>query len=177
MPAWLPAAILSAWLLALCVEDARRRRLPNALTLGGALVALAWRAGAGGTSAFWSGLEGGLCAALLLAVPFLLHAAGGGDVKMLFAVGAALGRAHVVGLLFYVSVAGLFLALLFLLFGRVDRRRLVHWVRCVFDWRYDRRAGRAALPPKTSERCRVPFGLAIAAGAWLEMLFPGVAMG
>ena len=93
-------------------------------------------------------------------------------MKMLFAVGAALGRGRVVGLLFYVSVAGLALAFLFLLFGRADRSRLVHWLRCVFDWRYDRKSGRAALPPKSSEKCRVPFGLAIAAGTWLELLFP-----
>lgn len=172
MPAWLPAALLSAWLLALCVEDARRRRLPNALTIGGALVALAARAGSGGWPAFLGGLEGGALCALLLLFPFFLHAAGGGDVKMLFAVGAALGRGRVLGTLFWVSVAGLALAFLFLLFGRVDRSRLVHWARCVFDWRYDRKAGRAALPPKTSEKCRVPFGLAIAAGTWLELLLP-----
>ncbi len=172
MPAWLPTAILSVWLLALCIEDVRRRTLPNALTLGGALVALAWRLGAGGFPAFLGGLMGGVFCALLLFVPFLLHAAGGGDVKMLFAVGAALGRVRTVGLLFYVSIAGLVLAVLFLAFGRVDRGRLVHYARCVFDWRYDRAAGRASLPPKTSEKARVPFGLAIAAGTWLEIFLP-----
>lgn len=172
MPVWLPTAILSVWLLALCVEDARRRVLPNALTLGGALVALAWRLGAGGLPAFMGGFMGGVFCALLLIVPFLLHSAGGGDVKMLFAVGAALGRGRTVGLLFHISLAGLVLALVFLVFGRVDRSRLVHYTRCVFDWRYDRAAGRAALPPKTSEKARVPFGLAIAAGTWLELFMP-----
>ena len=172
MPAWLPALVLSVWLLALCAQDVRRRRLPNALTLGGALVALAWRAGAGGFPAFVGGLEGGALCALLLIVPFVMHAAGGGDVKMLFAVGSALGRVRAVGVIFYVSVAGLALAMAFTVLGRVDRSRLVHYVRCVFDWRYDRVAGRAALPPKSSERARVPFGLAIAAGAWLELLQP-----
>ena len=172
MPDWPLVALLSVWLLALCVEDARRRRLPNALTIGGALVALAARAGAGGWPAFLSGLEGGALCALLLLFPFFLRAAGGGDVKMLFAVGAALGRGRVVGTLFWVSVAGLALAFFFLLFGRVDRSRLVHWIRCGFDRRYDRKAGRAALPPKTSERYRVPFGIAIALGTWLELLVP-----
>ncbi len=171
MPIWLPATILTVWLLALCAEDVRRRRLPNALTLGGALVALVWRAGRG-APAFAGGLEGGALCALLLLFPFFLHAAGGGDVKMLFAVGAALGRERALGVLFWVSLSGLALALLFLLFGRVDRSRLAHYARCVFDWRYDRAAGRAALPPKSSEKARVPFGLAIAAGTWLELLFP-----
>ena len=171
MPIWLPATILTVWLLALCAEDVRRRRLPNALTIGGALVALVWRAGLG-APAFVGGLEGGALCALLLLFPFFLHAAGGGDVKMLFAVGAALGRGRALGVLFWVSLAGLVLAFLFLVFGRVDRRRLVHYVRCVFDWRYDRAAGRDSLPPKSSEKARVPFGLAIAAGTWLELLLP-----
>ena len=169
---YLPAIVMAAWLLALCASDLRERRLPNALTLGGAAVALVWRLGIGGLPALWSGVSGGFFCALLLLVPFFLHAAGGGDVKMLFVVGAALGRNHVVGTLFYVSTAGLVLAALFALFGRVDRSRLVHYARSVFDWRYDRKAGWAALPPKSSEKCRVPFGLAIAAGAWLEMFWP-----
>ena len=166
------AIIVSLWLLALCDEDLRYRRLPNALTLGGAAVALVWRFGAGSWPALLSGLSGGLLAALLLILPFLLHSAGGGDVKMLFATGAVVGRGGVLGLLFYVSLAGLALALLFLVFGRVDRSRLVHYVRCVFDWRYDRAAGRTALPPKTSEKARVPFGLAIAVGTWLQLFMP-----
>lgn len=170
------AIVVSLWLLALCHEDLRHRRLPNALTLGGAAVALVWRLGAGSWPAFLSGLWGGLLSALLLFLPFLLHSAGGGDVKMLFAAGAVVGRGGVVGLLLYVSLAGLALALLFLLFGRVDRSRLVHYARCVFDWRYDRAAGLAALPPKSSEKVRVPFGIAIAAGTWLQFFIPlGVA--
>ena len=168
--------LVSLWLLALCREDLRSRRLPNALTLGGAAVALVWHLGAGSWPAFLSGLSGGLLASLLLILPFLLHSAGGGDVKMLFATGAVVGRGGVMGLLLYVSLAGLALALVFLVFGRVDRSRLVHYVRCVFDWRYDRAAGRASLPPKTSEKARVPFGLAIAAGTWLQLFMPlGVA--
>ena len=168
--------LVSLWLLALCYEDLRYRRLPNALTLGGAAVALVWRLGAGSWPAFLSGLSGGLLASLLLILPFLLHSAGGGDVKMLFAAGAVVGRGGVMGLLLYVSLAGLALAFVFLVLGRVDRGRLVHYVRCVFDWRYDRAAGRASLPPKTSEKARVPFGLAIAAGTWLQLFMPlGVA--
>lgn len=172
MPIWFSTAILSIWLLALCMADLRSRRLPNILTLGGAAVALVGRLGAGGWSAFFAGFEGGVLCALLLLLPFLLHSAGGGDVKMLFAVGTALGRERVVGILFYVSVAGLILAFLFLVLGQVDRRRIIHCIRAVFDWRYDRAAGYAALPPKSSEKCRVPFGLAIAVGTWLEIFLP-----
>ena len=101
------AILISLWLLALCYEDLRHRRLPNALTLGGAAVALVWRLGAGSWPAFLSGLSGGMLASLLLILPFLLHSAGGGDVKMLFAAGAVVGRGGVLVLLLYVSLAGL----------------------------------------------------------------------
>lgn len=173
----LVVALFSLWLVALCATDLRSRRLPNVLTLGGAVAALLLRAVVDGGAGLLAGVEGGgICAALLL-LPFLVNAAGAGDVKMLFAVGCFFGSRRAVGALFWISLSGLALALLFLLFGRVDRRRLVHWARCAFDWRYDRKAGRASLPPKSSEKARVPFGLAIAAGAWLEMLFPGGVMG
>lgn len=166
------ALLFSLWLVALCATDLRSRRLPNALTLGGAAVALVLHAMAGGGLGVVDALEGGLVCAALLFLPFLLGAAGGGDVKMLFAVGCFFGSRRAIGALFWISIAGLALALVFLVFGRVDRSRLVHYARCVFDWRYDRKAGRVALPQKSSEKARVPFGLAIAAGAWMELLWP-----
>ena len=162
----------AAWLLALCAWDLRCRRLPNALTLGGAAVALVARLGLGwpSTGPFVDGAIGGLLASLLLLLPFLVRAAGAGDVKMLFAVGCVLG-----GLLLFVSLSGLALGAAWMAFARFDRRRVAHVLRSLFDPRYDRRAGRAGLPPRSSEACRVPFALAIAAGALLELaLEPGV---
>lgn len=142
----LPVSIIFAlWSVALAATDLRRRRLPNALTLGGAAAALALRAVAAGPAGLMDGLEGGaICAALLL-LPFLLHAAGGGDVKMLFAVGCFFGSARAVGALFWISVSGLALALAFF-----------------------------AFVPKAKRRA-LPFGVAISAGSLLELLFPGVA--
>lgn len=133
--------LTSLWLLALCVSDLRSRCLPNALTLGGAAAAVFLHAIAGGVAGALDALEGGAICALLV-VPFLLKAAGGGDVKMLFAVGCLYGSDHAMGTLYYVSMAGLALALGYRLFVAREKRR------------------------------ELPFGLAIAAGAWLEMLWP-----
>ena len=44
-------AVLTPWLIVLCVGDVRTRRLPNALTFGGLLGAFALAAGLGGLSA------------------------------------------------------------------------------------------------------------------------------
>ena len=134
--------LFSAWLVALAAWDLRSRRLPNALTLGGAAVAVAFAAAAGGMGGLLASLEGGAACAALLAIPCFLKAAGAGDVKFLFAIGCFFGIARAIETLFLVSVCGLALAAVFLVFV-----------------------------PK-AERRDVPFGVAIAAGAGLELFFP-----
>ncbi|MBR1608039.1 MAG: prepilin peptidase [Kiritimatiellae bacterium] len=136
------AILFSAWLVALATWDLRSRRLPNALTLGGAAVAVALSAAAGGAGGALASLEGGAACAALLLVPFFLKAAGAGDVKFLFAVGCFFGIARAVETLFFVSVCGLALALVFPVFVPKEKRR------------------------------EIPFGIAIAAGAWIELAFP-----
>lgn len=158
------------WLAILAYLDCRYRRLPNALTVSGALVALAWRFG-GGAAAGMDGVWGGVVCGLFLLLPFVLHAAGGGDVKMLFAVGCAAGLGRAAEVILFTSLAGLFIMPVMLLVGRADPSRLRHWARSLFDWRYDRAAGAAALPPKSEEKCRVPFGVAIALGTYAAMLY------
>lgn len=151
--------------------DWRTRRLPNWLTLGGAVVALAGRFGFGGTHLFIDGLAAGCVGAAFLLLPFLARGAGGGDVKMMFAAGAIVGWARVLYLLWYTSLAGLALGMGMLLTGKLDNARLKHCARCLFDWRYDRKAGAAELPPKESEKARIPFSVAIAIGVVAALLF------
>jgi Flp pilus assembly protein, protease CpaA len=151
------------WLAALCRSDIRHRRLPNALTLGGAAAALALRA-VSGWAPLQDGLAGGLLCAAFLLVPFFLNAAGGGDVKMLFACGCISGLRLAPLLIAFTAFAGFLLAFAMIIAKRANPARLKHAARCAFDISYDRAAGRAALPPRDSEKCRVPFALAIAAG-------------
>ena len=73
-------------------------------------------------------------------------------------------------IVFVCLLAGLVLAMGMLIFRQADGARLKHYARCLVDWRYDRKAGAAALPSKESQRARVPFGIAIGAGLVLAML-------
>ncbi|OQA87187.1 MAG: Type IV leader peptidase family protein [Lentisphaerae bacterium ADurb.Bin242] len=170
---WLTAAVVTPWLILLCRYDWRERRLPNLLTLGGAACILVWRLGWGGVPSFLDGLAGAVVCAVFLLVPLLVRAAGAGDVKMLFACGAVTGLGTVLEFLLFTSLSGLAVVVLMLLTHHADGARLKHYFRSLFDWRYDRAAGKAALPPKSSERVRVPFGLAIASGLWLTLIFKG----
>ena len=164
-------AVLSlVWAVCCVIPDWRSRRLPNVCTLGGAAVAVACAFGAGVDTGLASILTGFFAAAFLLLL-FFVRAAGAGDVKMIFAAGVFAGPSMTLPLIFAVSTAGLVLAIGLLIVRKIDARRLQHYCRCVFDLRYDRAAGRAALPPRDSEQCRVPFAAAIAAGLLIvEML-------
>jgi leader peptidase (prepilin peptidase) / N-methyltransferase len=87
---FLACAAVLAWAAALTVHDLRRRRLPNALTLPGAVVILAVAAAHGRGPAAVCGALG--LAALYLAVHVVAPGAmGAGDVKLAVGLGALTG--------------------------------------------------------------------------------------
>ena len=87
---WIGLGPAVAWLVALTVYDVRQRRLPNALTLPGAVAVLVVAALAGhGTAALLGGVA---LAALYLLVHLIAPAAmGAGDVKLALGLGALTG--------------------------------------------------------------------------------------
>jgi Flp pilus assembly protein protease CpaA len=89
---------------------------------------------------------------------------------MLAAAAAFLGLHTVPFFLLATSFAGLLVAIVMICMRQVTAARLKHAFRSLFDWRYDRKAGKAALPPKDDERARVPFGCAIAIGTWATLI-------
>jgi len=166
------AMLISIWASVLSWYDYRERRLPNWLTLGGAVAALGYRLFFGVPGSFLSGFVAACLAGFFLLIPFLLRGAGGGDVKMLFAAGAMVGWAGLIPLMVYMAFAGVAIGLVMLFLGSLDGSRLKHLFRCCFDWRYDRKAGKAALPSKESEQVRIPFALAIAVGMLAAYAWP-----
>lgn len=124
----------------------------------------------GGVAGFLDGLSAAGVCVLFLLIPFLVRAAGAGDLKMLAACGAFVGMKSVWLLLLAVSFAGFFVAVGMLVARKVGAPRMKHAFRTVFDWRYDRKAGRAALPPREDEGNRVPFGVAIAVGTLATLI-------
>ena len=88
------------------MKDVRGQRIPNWLTYSGLLAALVVRAGLGG----WTGLKGGLAGMLfaggIFFLLFFIGGMGGGDVKLMAAVGAWVGLAQVGSLLIMSAIAG-----------------------------------------------------------------------
>lgn len=151
-------ATLAAW------WDIRTRRIPNALTLTGFVVALALRAVGGGFDEVTAGLLGALLAFGLSVPLFIVRGLGAGDVKLLTACGAFLGPGRLLNALLITALAGGLMALIAILRrGALVQtlRNCRHIVVGIFS-----RARRADLPTLSSpEAITVPYGVAIAIGA------------
>jgi prepilin peptidase CpaA len=87
------ASLCVVWLLlALCVTtDLRSRRIPNIITFAGIVAGLVLGTAMHGLAGFAASATGLLLAICLLFLPFALGGIGGGDVKMMAAVGALVG--------------------------------------------------------------------------------------
>lgn len=89
-----------------CVTDLRTRRIPNRLTFGAAAAAIVIRTLIGGWSGALSSV-GGCAVGLALFLPlFVLGGMGGGDVKLVGALGAWLGPAGAIQVDLYSALAG-----------------------------------------------------------------------
>ena len=89
-----------------CVTDIRTRRIPNVLTFGAAAAALVFHGVSGGLPGLQTAVFGWIVGTALFLPFFLLGGMGGGDVKLLAALGAWLGPGAAFWLAIYSSIAG-----------------------------------------------------------------------
>jgi prepilin peptidase CpaA len=91
--------------------DLRTRRVPNSVTLPLAMLGVGMAAAGAGRVGLGGALLGALVGLLLMLPGHLLGATGAGDVKLLAAVGTALGPSDIVWAFLYMAMAGGALAL------------------------------------------------------------------
>ena len=159
------SAALTLLLAAAAWTDYRSRRIPNALTVSGLAAALVLRSMAG-PDAVIEGLVGALLAFVLTLPLLMLSVMGGGDAKLLIAIGAFMGPRHflwagaliaIIGGMMAVVDAGRRGALLPVLFncGQIMK----HWAT------FGRRGANRSFASVGA--MTIPYGVAIAAGALL----------
>ena len=156
----------AALILVVCAaawSDVRSRRIPNRLTVAGLLMALSLRVLLG-LVPLWQGVLGAALGLGICIVLFALGIIGGGDAKLLTAVGAFLGPAGFVGALAISCVVGAVMALADAARRGVLLLLLMHLSDVVAFWRAFGRRGQARRL-STPGALTVPFGVAIAVGA------------
>lgn len=164
----LTTAALLALVLAAAATDLRARRIPNVLTVSGLAVGLALRSPLGGAALLDGALGAG--AALLVGVVFFAaQALGGGDVKLLAAVGAFTGWSELGPTLVVIAMMGGLLALAEAVRRGVLVPVLANTGRLAVSLVTFARYGIRPVV-RTPASVTVPYGVAIAAGAIVARL-------
>jgi prepilin peptidase CpaA len=147
------------------VIDVRTARIPNRLTYSALLMALIVRTAFLGLTGLKSGALGMLVAGGLFLLLFVLGAMGGGDMKLMAAVGAWVGSTQVMNLILTAALAGGVLAIGRMIFSKAVGQTLRNTMQLLF---YRFTSGLQPHPElniQSSGSQRVPFGVAIAVGA------------
>jgi prepilin peptidase CpaA len=158
--------------VAASASDLRRRRIPNVLTFGAAAGALGYHLAAGGMGGLVHSTLGWLVGALVFIMPFALRGIGGGDIKLLGALGAWLGPADALWLALYTGVAGGVAALAVSAVNGCLRHSLRNIRLLVDHWQVAGLSAAAGITLDTSTGPRLPYALSILIGTlvtlWLE---------
>jgi len=159
-------------LLGACWFDVRDRRIPNVLTVAGLAVALVLRAFLG-TGAMLDGLAGAGVAMLVALPPFALGMLGGGDAKLLAAVGGFMGLDYVIGALLAIALLGGGLAVAEAVRRRVLPQAIANTFGFAKHWLLLGRSGSASTID-SPHALTLPYGVAIATGALMWWFLAGV---
>jgi prepilin peptidase CpaA len=165
-------ALLILLVLPAAVFDYRKRRIPNWLVLAGLLAGTAMNAfltydNPSATMGLLFSLKGFGLAFLVYFPLYLLRGMGAGDVKLMAAVGAIVGPALWLWILFFTAVLGGITALIVVINkGRVQRTLQNLWMILVsIRYRQAPYATNPELDVSTDQGLRLPHGVIIAVGA------------
>ena len=167
MPAWAAAAV-GVLVVVAAVTDVRLTRVPNWLTYPAIVIALAGHALAGG----WGGrgADPGLVAALLgfaagfgpLLICWLAGGLGGGDAKLMGAIGALGGWRFAIAAMMYGFIIAAIMAIVIMIRKKVVRRTLRRIFNAVVLLIVP---GAKPADPTSRDSPKVPFAVALCAGA------------
>ena len=160
---WIFSALFA---LAAGITDLRSRRIPNWLTYPAAPIAVVLHAIAGKWPETRLSLEG-LALGLGLLLPFvLLRSLGGGDWKLVGALGAFFGPRSLLLVLFYTLLINALIAIVMIIAKKRLRRTLRNIVRLIAAF-LSLHLPEKDLTLENPEAIKVPFGVAAAIGVLL----------
>ena len=155
-----------------CVCDLRTRRIPNWLTFGAAAAGMVFHLTTGGLSGFERSAGGWLIGAALLMAPYALGGMGGGDVKLVGALGAWLGPGDTFWLAMYTGIAGAIAAIVVSAWHGYLRQAMSNVWLLLVHWRVNGLRPAPELTLETSRGPRLAYAVPILAGTvvmlWLR---------
>src|SRR2546428_1324618 len=168
MPAFTNIVLIALVLIA-AWSDIRTRRIPNSITVSGAVAGLVLNSFYGGIHGTVQSLAG---AALGVTIFLALYSTGGmgaGDVKLFGAVGALVGPQALILVFVFTGLVGGIAALGLSLFRRRLRQTLNQTGELLLDlgrlrWQDARRASAAP------DSLRLPYGIVIAGGTLVSLV-------
>jgi prepilin peptidase CpaA len=152
-----------------CGTDLRTRRIPQWLTIGGAVAGVVFHSVTSGWNGGLTGVAGWTVGMLVLFIPFALGGLGAGDVKLLGAIGAWLGPANALWVGLYTGVAGGILAIVVALAKGYLSQAIGNVATLLAYWRV---SGVRPLPDMTLERAsgpRLAYAVPILAGTMVAL--------
>ena len=179
MTAALAQHLLTVLVIAAAAFDLRTRRIPNWLCATGLLAGFACQI----ALSQWAGARDaalGAGLALLIYIPlFALRAVGGGDVKLMAAVGSLVGPSSWIAIFLITAILGGVIALVMIALKRRVGRTLRNVGILVTELAHLRAPHRVEqeLDVSSSHGMRLPHGCTIAAGTLLYLAYSAVASG
>jgi prepilin peptidase CpaA len=149
-------------------SDVRWRKIPNCLTLPAVALGFVLNFVGNGWNGLLFALMGLLVGMGLLMLPYLLGGMGGGDVKLMGALGTLLGGYAVLNVFLYTSLIGGMIAIVVAVANRslIEMlKRIVLFMKCVFLFQAPA-TGAAVFKRSPS----MPYGVAIGAGTLLYLI-------
>jgi prepilin peptidase CpaA len=163
--------------------DLTRKRIPNFLTFPAIIYGIISYTTIQGLEGLWFSFLGLLVGLAIFFIPFAMGGMGGGDVKLLGAVGALQGWQFVFSAAILAALAGGVMALVYLaVSGRLLRvlKKMAGFILAPFfsalfsrtGWEFFNRASIffAKDDPEEKEQTRMPYAVAIAAGVLILLM-------
>lgn len=164
---YLAAAVVCGFAGAIC--DFRSRRIPNWLTGPSVLLGLLLHLVLGGWRSIFTAALAGLIAGAAFLFFYLAGGMGGGDVKLITAVGCCAGLSHVTGILIATALAGGIFALVLALVARQLKHTLCNVTQVLLHHASVGLQPHPDLNVHNPRTLRLPYGVAIGAGAAMTL--------
>lgn len=163
--------MLAVVLLVCLATDISRQKIYNKVVLPGILAALLLNLYLYGFGGLKTSILGFLAGFAVLLIPYLLGGMGAGDVKLMAFIGTAKGALFVLNSAIYMALAGGAISLGILAING----QLGNFFKSVYNWLFWLlfRTKRKLEFAETGMKNKFPYGIAIAAGAFICMFFKG----